>query len=709
MIICLIFLGKVPSYTRYCVQQIRDWSSLPLYFITDDIEYSRDLLFDYEITYIHPDELQGGLITELEKLRDLFIISNGLVGREQLFYYSTLRLFLLENFMRKYNFNNVFHLEVDNLIYNDPENFMEFFNKKGLSYMYHNNQAASAAIFYARDYESLNHLNKETLTYINKDIWNGEMLFLGIYADKYPENVYILPHTSPKNTPIPRISENFDNFKTWVFDPQSYGFWLTGIDPIHSRGILEYRYNTFCPVNSTSFKYEWLVDEKGRKYPTVYLDNSQCKIFNLHVHSKDLKPHMSYKFKIPSNKELMNVTNSRLILKYANRTQNIYDDKVYVKTTQDYEEHLQQIIKCKYALCNTLEDIYECIYLGVIPIVQNSPLVQSLKDTIKMVITNDINYINLPIYLPTKREDIYIAKLQEESTVQDISSRIYQTIKEDEIISGETFQLMKGVVTFIKREIEVFRDPMPKDIIKAYFEDFDACVSLLKNSKIIQTYTYILPDFITYILPNLTHNFILICHNCDFGIDAKFIPLLEDNRIIHMFSQNTLINHPKLTPIPIGIANSKYDHGKKDILYRAMSTPKNRINKIYVNVDPGTNINHRVPIMAKMRANPLAVFANRSSYYDYLIEMKKYKWVCSPKGNGADCHRTWEALYLGCIPLVDNIVNFHELSKDLPMILIDDWSNITLEFLEKETSKLKFNYEMLNFNYWKDKIEKSLL
>ena len=64
MIVCLIFLGKVPSYTLYCVQQIREWTSLPIYFITDDIDYAKELLFDYQITYVHPNELQGGLVNE---------------------------------------------------------------------------------------------------------------------------------------------------------------------------------------------------------------------------------------------------------------------------------------------------------------------------------------------------------------------------------------------------------------------------------------------------------------------------------------------------------------------------------------------------------------------------------------------------------------------------------------------------------------------
>ncbi len=721
MIICLIFFGKVPSYTRYCVQQIREWSSLPIYFITNDIEYTKDLLFDYEITYVHTDELQSESINQLEHRKYSFPTSNGLPGREHLFYYSFLRLFLLENFMKKYNINNVFHLEVDNLIYNDPLSFETQFNTKGVSYMYENNSRASAAVFYARDADSLNHVNMTTLTYIDKGGWNSEMEFLGRYAVEHPDKVYILPHVPTEVSPnVPRIAENFDSFnKEWVFDPQSYGFWLTGMDAVvHTDGILTYKHNGFCAVNSTGFKYEWSKDEKGRRYVTVETTTNKCRIFNLHVHSKDLTPHMSRKFKIPSNKTLITDSsliglsvkpeNVELITKHANRDEIFYNEgpmynNHYTFNNRDpvdnYESYLSDLSKCRFCICYRPEQILESVYLGVIPIIQKSQLTETLKKHIKMVIVQDINNVNhLSIYLPSLRDNIFVEK----------SKSIYTLENHNQIISGETFQLIPGVKSVINQDIANFRHPLPEAITKVFVENVN--YDLLHNSKIIQVYIQLLPVFIEKILPNLTHKFILIGHNCDFGIDSKFIPLLEDDRIIHMFSQNTLIKHPKLTAVPIGIANSIYRHGQKDILYRAIHTPINRerIPRIYVNVDPGTNWAHRGPVMDKMRQNPLATFVNRSSYFEYLMEMKHFKWVCSPKGNGADCHRTWEALYVGCIPIVDNIDNFHEFSKELPMILVDDWSTVTLEFLERETAKLKFNYDMLNFNYWKNKIEEKL-
>lgn len=57
-------------------------------------------------------------------------------------------------------------------------------------------------------------------------------------------------------------------------------------------------------------------------------------------------------------------------------------------------------------------------------------------------------------------------------------------------------------------------------------------------------------------------------------------------------------------------------------------------------------------------------------------EMAKAKFVVSPLGMGADCHRTWEALALGCIPIVKKS-GISPLFKDMPVMVVDDWSEVT--------------------------------
>jgi len=86
--------------------------------------------------------------------------------------------------------------------------------------------------------------------------------------------------------------------------------------------------------------------------------------------------------------------------------------------------------------------------------------------------------------------------------------------------------------------------------------------------------------------------------------------------------------------------------------------------------------------------------------------MIQYTFVLSPFGNGLDCHRTWEALLCGCIPIVRSTV-FYELFEGLPVLIVENWEDITLTLLKKTVYEFKlkhlnnqFNYEKLKLSYY---------
>ena len=51
-------------------------------------------------------------------------------------------------------------------------------------------------------------------------------------------------------------------------------------------------------------------------------------------------------------------------------------------------------------------------------------------------------------------------------------------------------------------------------------------------------------------------------------------------------------------------------------------------------------------------------------------EQSQYQFILSPHGAGIDCFRTWEALVLGCIPIVKKS-HISELFQDLPVIAVE--------------------------------------
>lgn len=91
------------------------------------------------------------------------------------------------------------------------------------------------------------------------------------------------------------------------------------------------------------------------------------------------------------------------------------------------------------------------------------------------------------------------------------------------------------------------------------------------------------------------------------------------------------------------------------------------------------------------------------------IQNRHYPLWLSPRGNGLDCHRTWEALYLDAIPVVWNSTLNH-LFIDLPVVIINNETDLTEQYLRQklnEVAKNKitnpsiFRWEKLRFSYWR--------
>ena len=83
--------------------------------------------------------------------------------------------------------------------------------------------------------------------------------------------------------------------------------------------------------------------------------------------------------------------------------------------------------------------------------------------------------------------------------------------------------------------------------------------------------------------------------------------------------------------------------------------------------------------------------------------MKQYKFVMEPPGRCIDGYRTFEALPLGTIPIVLSSSIDH-LRKDLPILIINDFSELTPENLEKEYERIisrnDYRFELLTIDYW---------
>ena len=250
-------------------------------------------------------------------------------------------------------------------------------------------------------------------------------------------------------------------------------------------------------------------------------------------------------------------------------------------------------------------------------------------------------------------------------------------------------------------------------VIDEMYESFDP--AKVKTGDII----FVSPDFPVHNLsrffseyhPQIKCKYILVTHNGDLNVPKDYMEYLEDDKIFAWFGQNAnIVNHPKFIPIPIGLENAHYNRKYKEII---MNFQKQGLDKrvrnilLYANVNVFTNVKVRQPVADLFSKKRFCHYQRqRVPVKDFLTQVVSSKFVVSPHGNGLDCHRTWEALYLGSFPVVKRST-LDPLYKDLPVVIVDDWHEVTEDFLNKKYEKMKntqYNLEKLTFNYWTDLI-----
>lgn len=86
----------------------------------------------------------------------------------------------------------------------------------------------------------------------------------------------------------------------------------------------------------------------------------------------------------------------------------------------------------------------------------------------------------------------------------------------------------------------------------------------------------------------------------------------------------------------------------------------------------------------------------------YYSQLAAHQFVLSPEGNGIDCYRTWEALYLGAIPVV-MVSSTMSAFEGLPILFTKDYSELTEDYLERrweEMSRASFEVDLMLGSYY---------
>ena len=243
----------------------------------------------------------------------------------------------------------------------------------------------------------------------------------------------------------------------------------------------------------------------------------------------------------------------------------------------------------------------------------------------------------------------------------------------------------------------------------------------------------LLSFFVTDILPKINKRFVLVSGDSDMCVPKESLSYIEFNQLINSpllirwFIQNTqLQNNNKIIQMPIGLdyhtisgnpdnpwksdGESHLPGAQERILVDIKNNAKpfyERIIKIYVNFSKSNDrFGDREDSLKNTHSDLLVIndaFTPRTNNWD---NISNYAFVLSPFGNGLDCHRTWETLCLGSIPIV-KAQGFKKMFEDLPVLIVNNWSDITQELLDntiQDFKKKTFNYDKLRLSYWVSQI-----
>lgn len=234
----------------------------------------------------------------------------------------------------------------------------------------------------------------------------------------------------------------------------------------------------------------------------------------------------------------------------------------------------------------------------------------------------------------------------------------------------------------------------------------------------------------------LKRPFILVSGQSDFPA-SRTKALLSLPQLVSWYAQNADVSHPKLKQLPIGL--NCFEHGaamRAAIARNRLSTINtSKRNLLWVNfgyTHPRRKIawthfcggageqgrssswHNRATCVAKSHQNQVGSESSNNNtknnrfLVDYYGRISRHKFVAAPRGNGIDTHRVWEALYLGCIPIVEKSA-LDSLYREAGVLVVDSWTSVTPDYLETvypgHAAATINASRLLTTGYWRDMLE----
>jgi hypothetical protein len=279
MNIVLCCLKNFQEYILANVEQVIKLGHENIYIITDPCFNIYFEKFGSNIKLINVNELQDSYNfikhTSLDKnFRDGF------------WALTSLRFFYIYEFMKKYEISDVIHIENDVLLYYDCSKIIDKFDKNYMYIPFDTYTRNIASIMYIPNTDIFKKI-LDKYNFNKNDMENFSKIkeLTGLI-----KNLPIfVKHNNLTNEEL-FVSDNFDIFSC-IFDAAAMGQYLGGIDPRNNSNNTIGFINETCVIKYNNYRFIWEIIDNIKK-PFLIVNNTKIPIFNLHIHSKNLKKYM---------------------------------------------------------------------------------------------------------------------------------------------------------------------------------------------------------------------------------------------------------------------------------------------------------------------------------------------------------------------------------------------------------------------------------
>ncbi len=302
--IVFVHLGKeLPDYLPVSIAQARlfhpDW---PIFLIANQaaLEHLPEQLSQCNVQYTPCEELPT------DPLHAEFLQRSRLDRsfRDGFWTYTTERFFYVYELMKQQQFEELFHLENDVMLYTDLEILLPIFHSQyngKMAVTLDNEDRCIPGFLYISTstplYELLSFITERSISRSANDMMflaRFHNIFQGRYIDSLPvimpqytqERELKSAHGGHRTDNPTLFHRNIDLFSS-LFDAAALGQYLGGQDP--RNGPCEFGFvNESSLFQTNLLEFEWQQDQAGRWIPFAKYQGQLWKINNLHIHSKQL-------------------------------------------------------------------------------------------------------------------------------------------------------------------------------------------------------------------------------------------------------------------------------------------------------------------------------------------------------------------------------------------------------------------------------------